>query len=153
MADTSVQHEVEDWVRRTWMRQQFGELFYRDRCKLDPGGEFEFDAVSQDGKTIACISTSSARTAAGKHGVGKLQKIRADMLFLLLAKDVSRRFMVFTESDMYDLCVSEKAERKRVPACIEFFHAEIPDEMKQRLCDGRARASREASPSALSLFY
>jgi hypothetical protein len=55
MADTRVQLEVEDWVRRNWMDKKYGQQFSRDRVKLSSGGVFDFDAVSQDGKIAAAI--------------------------------------------------------------------------------------------------
>lgn len=87
MADTRVQLEVEDWVRDCWMLKEFGQKYHRTRLPLSSGGVFDFDAVSDDRKTAACISTSSGMTARGKHAVGKLMKLRSDMLFLHLAKD------------------------------------------------------------------
>src|SRR6266404_9696240 len=67
MAHTGVQLEVEDWVRREWLPQEFGQRFSRERLKLTPGGFFDFDAVSADEKIVASISTSAARTATGNH--------------------------------------------------------------------------------------
>ena len=61
MADTRIQLEVEDWVRRNWLAARYGEAFSRERMKLVTGGVFDFDAVSQDGGTVACISTSGSR--------------------------------------------------------------------------------------------
>jgi hypothetical protein len=145
MADMSVQVEVEDWVRRTWMSQRFGKEFFRERCALDPGGVFDFDAVSQDRKIVACISTSCARTATGKLGVGKLCKLRADMFFLLLAKGVDKRLMIFTESDMYEALIGDKA-KGRVPKNIDLLLADIPNELNTRLGASRAKASSEVSP-------
>jgi len=144
MADTRVQLEVEDWVRRNWMPRQFGQKFYRERARLSSGGVFDFDAVSEDGKIVATISTSGARTATGKLAVGKLLKIRSDMFFLLLAK-AERRLVVLTEPDMLELCQKEK-ERGRVPDSIEFYLADIPEELRERLRTARKKASREVSP-------
>ncbi|MGB9588163.1 MAG: hypothetical protein ACPL7O_08290 [Armatimonadota bacterium] len=87
MADTRVQLEIIDWVREKWMPEKFGCHFYRNRLSLTSGGVFDFDAVSQDRKIAACISTSGGKTARGKHAVGKLLKLRSEMLFLLLAKN------------------------------------------------------------------
>ena len=104
MADTRCQLECEDWVRQEWMPERFGQRFHRDRVRLTSGGVFDFDAVSADGTTVANISTSASRTSGGKAGVGKLMKIRSDMLFLVLAA-AQRSVMIFSEKDMYDLCV------------------------------------------------
>lgn len=78
MADTRIQIEVEDWVRLNWMPQQFGQKFCRERLPLSSGGVFDFDAVSEDRKIVATISTSGAKTVTGKHAVGKLLKIRSE---------------------------------------------------------------------------
>lgn len=86
MADTRVQLEVEDWVRREWMPRQFGQRFSRERVSLSPGGVFDFDAVGEDGRVVATISTSGAKTSGGKNAVGKMLKVRSDIYFLLLAK-------------------------------------------------------------------
>ena len=85
MADTSFQRQVEGWVRNTWMPAAFGLTFAPRKLALRSGGVFDFDAVSPDGKIVANISTSSHRLASGKHGVGKVMKLRSDMLFLLMA--------------------------------------------------------------------
>jgi hypothetical protein len=103
MADTRVQLEVEDWVREKWMPGNFGCEFYRNRLKLSSGGVFDFDVVSQNRKIAACISTSGGKTASGKLAVGKLLKLRSDMLFLLLAKEPEKRIIILTEADMFDV--------------------------------------------------
>jgi hypothetical protein len=144
MADTRIQLEVEDWVRREWLATHFGQGFRADTLKLTPGGVFDFDAVSDDSTVVVNISTSGAKTARGKLGVGKLMKIRSDMLFLWLVP-VERRILVLTESDMYDLCMREK-ENGRVPMEIEFLHAQIPDELRAKLEEAKEVASREVSP-------
>lgn len=144
MADTRVQIEVEDWVRRHWMPREVGQNFYRERVKLSSGGVFDFDAVSEGHETVATISTSGSRTASGKHAVGKLLKIRSDMLFLLLA-NAKRRIVVLTERDMYERCVQERAAG-RVPSSIEFVHVKIPADLQEQLRGSRQAASEEVSP-------
>ena len=146
MADTRVQLEVEDWVRKNWMASQFGQPFYRERLDLSSGGVFDFDAVSEDGRMVASISTSGATTASGKRAVGKLLKIRSDVLFLTLVS-AERRLVVLTERDMYQLCMSESGAG-RLPTSIEFAHAKIPDELAERLNKSRRKASREVSPGS-----
>ena len=144
MADTRVQLEIEDWVRKNWMPKEYGIQFQRERVSLTSGGVFDFDAVSTDLTIAATISTSGATTASGKSAVGKLLKIRSDMLFLLLAK-VNRRLVVLTESDMYARCLKER-EGGRVPPEIEFVCADIPSDLRQRLLKARAISSKEVSP-------
>ena len=144
MALTRCQIECEDWVRREWMPSFFGQPFYRERMPLSSGGVFDFDAVSADKTIAACISTSGARTATGKHAVGKLMKLRSDMLFLLLSQ-APRKVMILCESDMHALCLRER-ESGRVPKEIEFVHAPLPDELAIKLAAARKLSSEEVSP-------
>jgi hypothetical protein len=144
MADTRCQLECEDWVRQEWMPNRFGQAFHRDRVRLSSGGVFDFDAVSADGATIATISTSGAKTSGGKHAVGKLMKLRSDMLFLLLASP-KRALMILTEHDMYELCEKEK-EGGRAPRNIEFHHAPLPPDLAAKLRLAKQVSSDEVSP-------
>lgn len=146
MADTRVQVEVEDWVRREWMSKALGQTFHRERLRLSCGGAFDFDAVSTDGTVVATISTSGATTASGRQAVGKMLKIRSDMYFLLLTQ-CQRRIVVLTEKDMLDLCTKEKASGC-VPASIEFALAHIPEGFADRLRNARSVASKEVLPWA-----
>ncbi len=141
MADTRVQTTVEDWVRREWMPTAFGQQFRRERLLLSSGGRFDFDAVSSDDRIVASISTSRAKTAAGKLAVGKLHKLRSDILFLSMVH-TDRRLMVLTEADMHALCLKEQ-EGGRVPAGIEFHLVTLPPELDAKLRKARQEASRE----------
>lgn len=149
MADTRVQLEVEDWVRENWMSQTYGQQFNRNRLKLISGGVFDFDAVSNDRSIAACISTSGSKTSGGKHAVGKVLKLRSDMLFLYMAQSVSRRLIVLTEADMLERCERE-ASGGRVPPGIEFVLAPIPVDLQTRLKEARAAASKEVTPELVS---
>ena len=142
MADTRVQLEVEDWVRQQWMPTKFGITFNRDRVKLRSGGVFDFDAVSGDKNIVATISTSGARTASGKLAVGKILKIRSDMLFLIMV-EAKQRVVVLTEQDMYEQCLKEK-QGGRVPQEIEFVYAPLPKELNKLLVAARQKASLES---------
>lgn len=141
VADTRIQLEVEDWVRRNWMASHFGIKFSRERMLLRSGGVSDFDAVSEDHSIVATISTSGSKTSAGKYAVGKMLKLRSDMLFLTMV-EAKRRVIVLTERDMCDQCEHE-AEGGRVPPEIEFACAIIPDELRLRLVEARRRASEE----------
>jgi hypothetical protein len=68
------------------MPPHFGMNFYRERLKIRSGGVFDFDAVSGDKSIVATISTSGAKTSGGKYAVGKILKIRSDMLFLMMER-------------------------------------------------------------------
>src|SRR5258708_3885581 len=142
MADTRVQLEVEDWVRRHWMAPHFSMKFSRERLPLRSGGVFDFDAVSEDQSVVATISTSGAKTSGGKNAVGKILKLRSDILFLTMVQ-AKRRIVILTERDMCDQCEKEAAGG-RVPPEIEFVCAIIPDELRVRLVTARLKASGES---------
>lgn len=146
MADTRVQHEVEDWIRREWLPKRYGQSFQRDKVVLVTGGEHNFAAVSADRRIVAKISTGSASTASGNLAVGKLMKLRADMLFLTMV-EADRKLIILTEQDMHDLCMRELAAG-RVPAGIDFVTASIPPELQRQLDAARRASSREVTPGS-----
>jgi len=143
MADTRVQLEAEDWVRCEWLPRQFNQQFRRERLRLTAGGVFDFDAVSADDSIVANISTSSGVTAGGKNPAAKIQKLRADMLFLLMIQ-AKKRLIILTEKDMYELCRKEKVNG-RVPNEIDFLLAELPDALAAALREAKRKASDEVS--------
>jgi hypothetical protein len=147
MADTSIQREIEDWIREKWIPSQFRQGFSQKNLTLSSGGFFKFDAVSDDEMIVANISTSNATTARGKLGVGKMQKIRADMYFLLLLPNEKRKLLIFTESDMVESCNKEKG-KGRIPLNIEIYHAIVPQELRMKLQSSKKIASDEVSPKA-----
>jgi len=125
------------------MPANFGMKFSRERLPLKSGGVFDFDAVSEDTSIVATISTSGSKTSSGKHAVGKILKLRSDMLFLTLV-EAKRRVIVLTQPDMLDQCQKEFAGG-RVPKEIEFVWAQIPAELNERLIASRLKASTESS--------
>jgi hypothetical protein len=148
MADTRVQLEIEDWIREHWMAKSFGQAFYRNRLKLSSGGVFDFDAVSEDKTVAACISTSGGKTSRGNAAVGKLLKIRSDILFLYLATGLKRKLVILTEYDMHKVCQKEKIGG-RMPPEIELHHVALPNDLQKRLLIARAAAAREMTPEKL----
>src|SRR5712692_5848024 len=110
------------------MPTHFGAKFSRERLPLRSGGVFDFDAVNVDHSIVATISTCGSMTSGGKHAVGKILKLRSDMLFLSMV-DAKRRVIVLTERDMCDQCEKEAAGG-RVPPEIEFVCAIIPDDLR-----------------------
>lgn len=143
MADGRVQLEAEDWVRREWMKTKFNLEFSRERLPLEAGGQFDFDAVSLDRTIAANISTNGGKTARGRAAMPKLNKIRSDILFLMMAQ-VQRRMVMMTDRDMFELCQDER-RKGRLPKSIEMFHAEVPPELESRLKDARRIAAEEVT--------
>lgn len=144
MADSRIQLEIENWIRMKCLPQQFGQPFTPHRLKLISGGYFNFDAVSADGSIVANISTSSSKTAGGNQAAAKIQKLRADMLFLTLIP-AKTHLIVLSEEDMFALCLKEK-KSGRVPEEIEFILAVIPDDLKNLLAEAKRIAAREVTP-------
>jgi hypothetical protein len=143
MADTRVQRSIERWVRDTWLRRKYRQPFSAGSVRLASGGTFGFDAVSDDRRIVACISTSSARTASDKQGAGKIHKIRSDMLFLLLAR-AKRRLALFTERDMATFWRREQMNG-RLPRQIEVMLVPLRGVMRMVLRKAQRRSSREVS--------
>ena len=144
MADSKCQREAEVWIREVWLPAKFGQTFAKKRLVLEPGGQFEFDAVSSDALIAVSISTCGGVTNGGKKATPKLNKIRSDALFLLLA-DVGRRMIVFSCAKMYALCEAEIRAR-RFPRRIEILLAQVPSELEAALVEARLAAAREVSP-------
>lgn len=144
MSDTRCQSDCERWVRDNCLPEIFGMQFEERAMPLSSGGIFKFDAVSEDGSIIASISTSKAAMSSGKPGVGKLMKIRSDMLFHVLAGQ-AQHYLVFTEECMLSQLEAER-ERGRVPPQIRFLKAELPPELKTRLHSARGDSSSEVQP-------
>lgn len=147
MADTSIQMEAEAWVVREALPAVYHQAFSKGGVPLIWGGAFEFDAVSDDRTIVACVSTSVARTAGNKLAVGKIQKIKADTLYLLNAANMKRRVLVFTDESMLSHFAKErKAGRFPADAEIELRLVRLPSGLATRLAEARAVASAEVTP-------
>ncbi len=144
MADASANLMVEEWVRGEWMFERYGQLFSSARVSLSSGGFFNFDAVSADGRIVGNISTSGSKMANGKLGGGKMNKVRSDIYFLLLAK-TERKVMVLTEQDMHERWLKE-VEKGRVPRSIEFLRVDLPAELNLKLQAAKVKAALEVTP-------
>jgi len=145
MANTKVQVKAEQWIVTEYLPKQFNQCFEKKRIELTWGGKFEFDAVSEDGKIIANISTSSARTAKGKQAIGKFHKIKGDTLYLLHA-NATKRLQIFTEKDMQEHFMRDK-KSGRFPPEVDLIHVELPEILKQELQSARRLASQEVTPN------
>ncbi len=82
----------------------------------------------------------------GGEGVGKVKKIIADAFYLLGAKDVEKRVLIFTESDM-NAEFQSKIDAGRFPRNIDLILVEtLPQEIRNKLERSRVKASEEVSP-------
>ncbi len=145
MADTSAQHVAEEWIVSHYLADHFaGKSFSGRKLTLKWGGQFAFDAVSEDGKIVGLISTSAARTATGNAAIGKILKLKADALYLLNVRGVEQRFMIFTENSMIEHFEKEK-QSGRFPPEIEFLLAVLPENINKLVLKARRVASDETS--------
>lgn len=146
MADTSVQGEVARFICESVLPAHYGQPFSRERIGLSSGGDHSFAAVSADRRIVGTICTGAASTAGGKLAVGKLNKVRADLYFLLLA-EADQKFIVAVQPVMRGLLIAERDQYKRIPSSIEIVEAELPPELSGRLRRSQDEASVEVSPS------
>ena len=146
MADTKAQTEAEFWIRRHALQEKFGQQFTKRSLVLTTGGEFSFDAVSDDGKIVAAISTSVGTRSSGGDATTKLLKIRSDVLwFYMLERVPERKLLVFSEQSMIDLIEKEK-KKGRFPLDLEIVKVELPEEIAARVAESQRIASEEVSP-------
>jgi hypothetical protein len=131
MANTKYQLNVEIIIRKV-LASKYGQLFYKKKLILCSGGEVEFDAVSDDEKVVGMISTSAWKTKSGKNGMGKLLKIRSDILSLIQLKHNTKKIVILTEKDMYDKCIKEKYNGK-IPREISFYLVTVPAHIRNKL--------------------
>ena len=145
MANTKAQVKAEQWIVTEYLPMQFNQQFEGKLIDLTWRGKFKFDAVSDDGKIIASISTSAAKTAKGKQGSGKFHKIHSDTLYLLHASSATKRLLIFTEKDMQEHFIREKGSG-RFPPGVDLIYVELPDSLKNQVKIARLLASQEVTP-------
>lgn len=149
MADTSINHEAERWIVGTGLAAHFsGRTFAPKKLKLDWGGMFAFDAVSEDEGIVVAVSTSAAKTATGKLATAKYQKLKTDALYLLHLACPARMVMVFTEPCMQEYFF-KAAKAGRFPSTVELLHIALPANIQEKVLATRSRASQETSPTKL----
>ena len=146
MANTLNLRKIDDWINDEQLPKLWpGKKFKSCQVKLKWGGLFKFNAVSDDGKVVICISTSSSKTAKGKSATSKYQKIMTDALFLLNVEGEVEIAMVFTEKDMklhFDKAVSQG----RFPPNIKLLFIELGHDLQTIVVETRKAASIETSP-------
>ncbi|MBI5216909.1 MAG: hypothetical protein HY960_14240 [Ignavibacteriae bacterium] len=146
MANTNAQVEAEKWIRENELPRIYGQTFRQRNLCLKSKGEFKFDAVSDDGKIVVVISTSSAENKNGKTGTGKLLKIRADAYwFMNLAEKPDKCVFVFSEDSMIEL-LNEERKKGRFPQEFEIIKVVLPPELEDKVKESRKIASEEVRP-------
>jgi hypothetical protein len=108
MADSTIAlKDVENWIRREFLPQKYHQAFAKRKLGVQSGGEFECDAVSEDGKIVCFISTSVSTTAGENPGLGKIREVAFWAVSLSEKPDT----IVFacTEKSMVELIKKEQA--------------------------------------------
>jgi hypothetical protein len=111
------------------------------RWNGEGNGSFEFDAVSADGRIVACLST------AGNLYPGQLRKLIMDAAFMWLVPDAQRQIL-----GVVDEHVAEKLEalkrRGRLPPKTEIVVLHLPGQMRADLESFRKLAAVEVGGQA-----
>ena len=145
MANTRAYRLAEEWIRNTKLPREHGQKFRERRLELGSRkdgtpAEHKFDAVSEDGTTVAAIKAHSGRTARGKFPSGKIKATYTDVLFLSLVRARSR-LLVLTDPEFYRLF--EDDSDGKLPPGIEVVHYPLPLEIQAEVNKAKVAASRE----------
>ncbi|MEK6286016.1 MAG: hypothetical protein AABO57_09775 [Acidobacteriota bacterium] len=134
---------VEEYIRAEWLHRKYGQVFTKKIAPLRNNGFFAFDAVSNDGQIVGCISANSGRAKKGGFAKSKMRKIHSDIMFLILS-EAPQKLMILADKDIYDYSMSEQ-QRGRLPQEIELCLADLSDSMTALLSEAQEAASREIS--------
>ena len=127
MADSTIAtKEVENWIRSEFLPKKYHQSFAKRKLGVQSGGEFECDAVSEDGKIVCFISTRLGKTADGKPDADVLAKIRKDAFWAgSLSEKPQEIVFAFTDKSMVELIKQEK-ENGRFPKHIKTLLVKLP---------------------------
>jgi hypothetical protein len=144
MADSSIAtKDVENWIRSEFLPKKYHQAFAKRKLGVQSGGEFECDAVSEDGNIVCFISTSSSKTAGEKPGADTLAKIRKDAFWAgSLSEKPQEIVFAFTDKSMVELIKQEK-ENGRFPKHIKTLLVKLPAELEAKLADMKKKAAEE----------
>ncbi|HWM05441.1 MAG TPA: hypothetical protein VNP92_24135 [Actinophytocola sp.] len=132
---------VEDHVR-DMLSAKYQVAFRKERLRLQPGGEHEFDAVSTDRRIVASIKTASA-PPNGKHPSAKVVNAIAELYFLSVVR-ASKRLLVLTSADFHALFLG--AMNRKIAGGIEVVHLPLPTDIEARVAAVQSAASDEIQP-------
>jgi hypothetical protein len=102
VADTSYLRRVVENFVRDGLAVEFGRPFTARFLPLLPGGQHDFDAVSDDGAVVASVKSASGLTAGGRTPNGKIKDSIAE-LYYLSPGDAPIRRLVLTTPDFFTI--------------------------------------------------
>jgi hypothetical protein len=120
----------ENWVRNEFLQKKYHQSFSKQKLGVQSGGEFECDAVSEDGTIVCFISTSSSKTTGENPGADMLAKIRKDAFWAgSLCEKPQEIVFAFTDKSMVELVKKEK-ENGRFPKHIKTLLVKLPTKIE-----------------------
>jgi hypothetical protein len=121
MADSTITtKDVENWIRNEFLLKKYRQAFAKRKLGVQSGGEFECDAVSEDGTIVCFISTSSSKT-----DTGVIAKIRDNAFWAgSLSEKPQEIVFAFTDKSMVELIKQEK-ENGRFPKHIKTLMVKV----------------------------
>jgi len=145
MANTTLLRTmVEDYVRGH-LEERYKQPFRPRALRLRTGRMRGFDAVSDDGRIVASVSTASGLTrGGGNKPSGKINKGIADLYYLSLI-DVPIRLLVLTTPAFHDIFVREMTGALAEGIVIECVP--LPDQIQLVVDRIVLEASSEVSPA------
>jgi hypothetical protein len=134
-----------EWIREVFLPKRYGQAFRQKNLGLQSRGKTIFHAVSEDGETVAMISTKGGYTSNGKVDTEALMQVRGDALKMLwLEHTPANRFMILTESSMGRV-IREEIKKGHFPKEMEILKVKLPATIQQKLEDTRKRGSDSTS--------
>ena len=127
MADSMMAtKDVENWIRSEFLPKKYHQAFAKRKLGVQSGGEFECDAVSEDGKIVCFISTSPVKTADGQFDTGALANVREKALWTISLNEKPETIVfACTDKSMLELVKKEK-ENGRFPKQIKTLLVKLP---------------------------
>jgi len=128
MADSTIAtKDVENWIRNEFLPKKYHQAFAKRKLGVQSGGEFECDAVSEDGKIVCIISTSPVKTMDGQFDTGALTNVREKTLWTISLNEKPETIVfVCTDKSMLELVKKEK-ENRRFPKHIKTLLVKLPE--------------------------
>ena len=141
MADThEIKRQIEPYVRGK-LSERFGVTFSKRMLPLTGcDGVHEFDAVSEDGRIVASVKSSSGRTSGQRNPSGKFHASFEELYSLSLVA-AEQRLLVLTSHEFFDL-FKKRSEGRIVPG-IELWHCPLSPELELLIGQIASEASDE----------
>ncbi|MGD1047107.1 MAG: hypothetical protein ABR936_17520, partial [Bacteroidota bacterium] len=115
--------DVENWIRNEFLPKKYHQVFAKRKLGVQSGGEFECDAVSEDGKIVCFISTSVSTATGENPGLAKIREVA----FWAVSLSEKPESIVFacTDKSMVELIKKEQG-LGRFPKHIKKLFVKLP---------------------------